>query len=517
MALTLNACLLILKEHHLLKSSALQVDPDVEMTDITYDSRNVKGNTLFFCKGANFRPIYLTMAKGKGAITYVAEKPLVEGNGMNALIVRNIQKAMALLSAAYYNYPQDDLFIVAYAGTKGKTTSSYFTKGILDLKNDNKTALFSTIDRIVGPKPEQQFKSDLTTPESMDLFHDMREAVDSGMTDLVMEVSSQAYKKNRVFGLTYDVGFFLNISPDHIGVNEHPTFADYLHCGLQILVNSRKCVINAETDHFDEVYAAATTTTEPDSIYLFARADYKEPDDLSIDFRFQSEEADLKTSRFKLVAVTDKAAALHIDGEYQISLIGDFNELDGAAAVIGAGLAGANAQQAAEGIRYVRIPGRMESIDVPDHGRVYVDYAHNYASMHALLTFLNREYKNPRMLVVVGSPGDKGIDRREGFAKALNENATDAFLTTDDPGFESAQSIADQIDKDIDHQKVNVTIELDRATAIKDAILASKPGDVIVVAGKGEDPYQKVKGIDTPYATDPVVVKTVADELKQNN
>ena len=165
---------------------------------------------------------------------------------MNALIVVNVQKAMAILSAAFYNYPQDDLFIIAYTGTKGKTTSSYFTKGILDGADDDRTALFSTIDRVVGPKPQQRFKSNLTTPESLDLFHDMREAVDNGMTHLVMEVSSQAYLRNRVFGLTYDVGFFLNITPDHIGVNEHPNFANYLHCKLQLLANSRKCVINAE-------------------------------------------------------------------------------------------------------------------------------------------------------------------------------------------------------------------------------------------------------------------------------
>ena len=137
---------------------------------------------------------------------------------MNALIVTNVQKAMAVLSAAFYDYPQDDLFIVAYTGTKGKTTASYFTQSILQDATNKKTALFSTIDRVLGPKPEDRFKSDLTTPESLDLFHDMRQAVENGMTHLVMEVSSQAYKKNRVYGLTFDVGFFLNISPDHVGL-----------------------------------------------------------------------------------------------------------------------------------------------------------------------------------------------------------------------------------------------------------------------------------------------------------
>src|SRR5699024_9134493 len=151
----------------------------------------------------------------------------------HALIVRNIRKAMALLAQAFYGYPQDELFVIAYTGTKGKTTASYFTRGILDQMNDQHTALFSTVDTVIGREATDTFKSPLTTSESLDLFRNMRTAVDNGMTELVMEVSSQAYKESRVFGLTYDVGIFLNISPDHIGPREHPNFADYLHCKMQ--------------------------------------------------------------------------------------------------------------------------------------------------------------------------------------------------------------------------------------------------------------------------------------------
>lgn len=513
MALSLNACMLILKEHHLLKSSAIQGDMDTVMTSVSYDSRKVQPNGLFFCKGENFRTIYLTMAKDKGAITYVAEQPYPEGKGMNAFIVRNVQKAMALLAAAYYNYPQDELFIIAYTGTKGKTTSAYFTKSILDEMTHHKTALFSTIDRVVGPKPDQRFKSDLTTPESLDLFHDMRSAVDNGMTHLVMEVSSQAYLKSRVFGLTYDVGFFLNITPDHIGPNEHPNFANYLHCKLQLLVNSRVCVINAETDHFPEVYAAATTTTDPDSIFLFANANYQEPHNIPIDFRMESHEADLFESRFTFTPVTPKAISFGVHGDYQLKLVGDYNESNATAAIIGSLLAGADTYETQEGLKNVTIPGRMESALAPGHGAVYVDYAHNYGSMHALLSFLIRQYKHPRIIVVLGAPGDKGVSRRADFARVLNQYASDVFLTTDDPGFEDPADIAAEINRGIDHEQVRVTTELDRPKAIHDAILDSNPGDIVVVAGKGADPYQKVRGVDTPYPTDMVIVRQVIDQL----
>ncbi|SSA27875.1 UDP-N-acetylmuramoyl-L-alanyl-D-glutamate--2,6-diaminopimelate ligase [Lacticaseibacillus rhamnosus] len=516
MALSLRACILLLKEHHLLKSAAIQTTEDVDMTGIAYDSRKVSGPTLFFCKGDKFRPIYLSMAKDNGARTYVAVKPYVEGNGLNALIVRNITKAMAILSAAFFDYPQDDLFVIAYTGTKGKTTAAYFTEAILNEARPRHIALFSTIDTVVGPEPDQRFKSNLTTPESLDLFRDMREAVENGMTHLVMEVSSQAYLRNRVFGLTYDVGFFLNITPDHIGPNEHPTFANYLHNKLQLLVNARKVVINAETEHFDQVYAAATTTTYPESIYLFASAGFKpKRDDIDIDFRFDSQEADVAESRFTLVPVTEKAAALNIGGHYSLALIGDFNESNATAAIIGAGLAGVDASAAVPGIAKVKIPGRMEHFQVPGHGTVYVDYAHNYASMKALLSFLKRSYKDPRLLVVVGSPGDKGVSRRPGFAKVLTELATEAFLTTDDPGYEDPANIINEIDLKIDHTKVKVHKVLDRKEAITEAIKASGPKDVVVVAGKGADPYQKIRGVNTPWPTDMAVVKEVTQSLQE--
>lgn len=514
MAISLTACILLLKEHHLLKSSAVQSEDAQKMTGIAYDSRKVDGPTLFFCKGSKFRPIYLSMARDNGATTYVAEKPYVEGNGLNALIVTNITKAMSILSAAFYDFPQDDLRVIAFTGTKGKTTSAYFTRGILETAHPKRVALFSTIDRIVGPNPDQRFKSDLTTPESLDLFHDMREAVDNGMTHLVMEVSSQAYLRNRVFGLTYDVGFFLNISPDHIGQNEHPTFENYLHNKLQLVVNSRKVVINAETAHFDEVYAAARTTTYDDSIYLFASAGFQPEDPtLPIDFRFDSAEADLATSRFTVIPVTDKAVALNIGGSYSLSLIGDYNESNATAAIIGAGIAGVSATKAIAGIKNVQIPGRMETFNVENHGHVYVDYAHNYASMKALLGFLNAEYNNPTIRVVVGAPGDKGVSRRADFAKVLNEYADVAYLTADDPGFESADAIADEIREGIDEDRVTVHKIIDRREAIKAAISDSKSADIVVVAGKGADPYQKIRGVDTPWPKDMVVVREVAAEL----
>ncbi|MCF6160671.1 UDP-N-acetylmuramoyl-L-alanyl-D-glutamate--2,6-diaminopimelate ligase [Furfurilactobacillus milii] len=509
--LSASEILTILREHHLL-TNVINANDQLVVTDVTYDSRTAKPNGLFFCKG-NFKPEYLTTAVDAGVTAYVSEVAAKECKA-TGFIVADIQKAMSLLSAAFFGYPQDDLFIVAFTGTKGKTTSAYFTRGILQQTTNKHTALFSTIDRILGPKPEQEFKSDLTTPESLNLFHDMREAVDSGMTTLVMEVSSQAYKKNRVYGLTYDVGIFLNITPDHIGRNEHPTFADYLHCKLQLLVNSRQCIINAETDHLEDIYMAAKATTEPEDIYMYARDGYKPSIDVPIDFRYHSNEDTLKDAKFT-VSHTDLAPAkLNLDGEYQLALPGDYNENNAVASIIAAGLAGATATEAQQTLPDITVPGRFESVATKNHGMVFVDYAHNYASVKALLSFLRKQYADSRIIVVVGSPGDKGISRREGFGKALNEEADVAYLTADDPGFENPADIAQQIDEHIDHNRVDVHVQIDRPTAIREAISDSHADDVVVLAAKGEDPYQKIRGVDTPYPTDMAVAKQVIADIE---
>lgn len=365
----------------------------------------------------------------------------------------------------------------------------------------------------MGNQPAQRFKSDLTTPESLDLFHDMRAAVDNGMTHLVMEVSSQAYKKNRVFGLTYDVGIFLNITPDHIGENEHPTFADYLHCKEQLLVNSRTCIINAETDHLEDVYQAAKTSTEPENIYLYARKGAKIQLPLDLDVQFSNDEETLHDSAFDVAAVSDKGRALALNGTYELSVPGDYNESNAASAIIAGALSGATAAEMQTALTTVHVPGRMEMVTSKQHGTIYIDYAHNYASLKALLSFLRRQTDAGEVIVVLGSTGNKGVSRRKGFGKALSEEADRAILTTDDPGYEDPRTIAEEIDSYIDHDKVTVSFEMDRKTAIKQAINMSTKNDIVVLAGKGEDNYQKVNGVNTPYETDVTIAKNVVEEL----
>jgi len=258
MTVTLASAAQLLKRHGLLRE-IIRADRwtldahDIEGADtafsaITYDTRDVREGTLLCCKG-RFKAEYLHDIDERGLAAYVADTDFSAETGTPGLIVNDARKAMSLLSAEFYGRPQDELTVVGITGTKGKTTTAYFTQAVLNAHSHGKAALFSSVDNCLDG--HTYVESDLTTPESMDAFRMMREAADNGMKYLVMEVSSQAYKVERVYGLTFDVATFLNISPDHISPIEHPTFEDYLYCKRQIVRNSRALVLGAASDHAD--------------------------------------------------------------------------------------------------------------------------------------------------------------------------------------------------------------------------------------------------------------------------
>lgn len=477
----------ILTEHHLLIKSA---DVNATFDFLHYDTRQVRNNTLFVVKGA-FKSEYLADAQGVTGL--IVEQPLTIN--LPQWQVTNVQKALSLLSMAFFDYPQKSLWIAAVTGTKGKTTAAYFAYTMLKEATNNHTALFSTVDRITGPEPQDKKKSDLTTPESYELFKDMRRAVDNGMTHLVMEVSSQAYLKNRVYALRYNVGAFLNISPDHIGPNEHPTFEDYLAHKMMLFDHSDEVIINAETDHFDTIYAHAQA--EHDKVYLYSHS------------MITTEESAIHESRFTVT----KSDFPEMIGQYRLNLPGDFNESNALAAMMMVAFAGVKHEAMVKGLDEVFIPGRMLSLPIPNHGIAFVDYAHNYASMRALLKFAQSQSPEGRVIVVVGSPGNKGVSRRADFGRVVSELADVVYLTADDPQFENPLDIAHQIAEHIDNQLLVVHFEMDRIKAIHKAISNAGQHDIVIVAGKGEDPYQKINGEDVPYIGDYAVVKQFKMQL----
>ena len=512
MTLTLNSAAAVLSEHNLLREiingDSWQLDTahidgtDTPFTNLTYDTRTVAPNTLLVCKG-RFRSEFLDGTEERGLAAYVAESDLSSHTTKPGLIVNDARKALSLLAAAFYDHPERDLTVIDITGTKGKTTTAYFTQSILNTYSAGRCALFSSVDNCLDGHTYAE--SDLTTPESLDSFRMMRQAVDNGMKYLVMEVSSQAYKVNRVYGLTFDVAAFLNISPDHISPIEHPTLEDYLYCKRQIIANSRTLVLGSECRHIGLLREDAAVHQVPVS-------EFGVLDDMPRDG------ADDQTCAWPADG-THRAYRMRLDGndlgEFSLDLDGDFNYKNALAAIAIAHAAGVPADcEALRALEHTKVPGRMMQYrDERTSTIAIVDYAHNYDSVVKLLDYVSTRYgeRNPRITLVAGSAGNKAIDRREGIVKAAQDRISRFVFTAEDTDTEPYEDICRDMADHVTNSHVTSDTIIDRTQAIASALHEAQEDkdrtDVVLVIGKGHERWIKDLNRHVPYEGDDCVVE----------
>lgn len=433
----------------------------VTFANLSYDSRAVDSQTLFFVKGANFKKDFLDQAIAKGLPFYVAEKDY--GVGIPVIMVNDIKQAMSLIAMEFHDHPEQKLKLLAFTGTKGKTTAAYFAYHIL--KISQKPALLSTMSTTLDGKTF--FKSQLSTPESLDLIAMMAEAVQNGRSHLIMEVSSQAYLVKRVYGITFDVGVFLNISPDHIGPIEHPNMEDYFYHKRLLMDNSRAVVVNSDMSDFEVV--AEQVADKPHDFY-----------------GSQSDNAILASKAFDF-EVTGKLA-----GHYDIQLLGDFNQSNALAAGLACFYLGASQEEIQSGIAETRVPGRMEVLTQANGAKIFVDYAHNGDSLKKLIDVVSQHQKGA-ITLIIGAPGNKGESRRKDFGLLLNQYPElRVILSADDPNYEDPLVISQEI---AHHMTRPYEIIVDREEAISHALAGTQgPSDAVIIAGKGADAYQIIQG-----------------------
>ncbi len=436
---------------------------------ISYDSRQATSDTLFFVKGAAFKKEFLEKVVATGLQVYVSQ--IDYQVGIPVILVKDVKQAMSLIAMEFYDHPERKLKLLAFTGTKGKTTAAYFAYHIL--KQSHKPAMLSTMNTTLDG--QTFFKSNLTTPESLDLFKMMAEAVGNGMTHLIMEVSSQAYLVKRVYGLTFDVGVFLNISPDHIGPIEHPNFEDYFYHKRLLMDNSQAVIVNAGMDNFEVVAEQV------------AQKDH--------DFYGTHTENEILSSHAFSFEVSGKMA-----GHYDIQLIGHFNQENATAAGLACLRLGASHTDIQAGIAQTSVPGRMEVLTQKNGAKVFVDYAHNGDSLEKLLSVVS-EHQTGKNILVLGSTGNKAESRRADFGRVIqNRPDLQVILTADDPNREDPQHIAEEIASYVDRQ---LTIIVDREQAIRKALsLTTAPSDAVIIAGKGADAYQIVHDEKVAYPGD---------------
>lgn len=503
MSLTLQTAATILYEHHLLReiitrdswtlNPASIANCDEEFSDVTYNSLQITQGSLLFCKG-RFKPEYLAHADELGLAAYVATEDFSQYTAAPGLIVTNASQAMSLLSAAYYEYPQDELTVIGITGTKGKTTTAYLAHAMLNAASGNKAALFSSVDNCLDGVTYDE--SDLTTPESLDAFRMMREAADNGMQYLIMEVSSQAYKVNRVYGLQFDAAGFLNISPDHISPIEHPTFEDYFYCKRQIVQHTNTLVLGKDCAHADLIEQDAQLNHVP--VTTFA-VDGDGADITAVCANDTHTEFTLMQHGVTL-------------GTCSLALDGDFNYANAAAAVALTQAVGVPVTQPIlDAMSTVRIAGRMEEFRSGDMLAI-VDYAHNFASTSALIDFIDQRYgeRHPNITLVTGSAGNKAVDRRKEIVEAAQNRVDHLILTYEDTDTESVEDICRAMLGFVTNPQLDARIILDRTQAIETAVREARERDgmqVILVIGKGNERWIKAHNKHVPYEGDDRIIE----------
>lgn len=533
----------------------------------TYDTRDIKPGTLLFIKG-NFKEEYLADADKLGLKAYVAERSYSNCTNAIGLIVTDVREAMSILSAEYFGNPQEKLKIVGITGTKGKTTTAYFTHQILNTHSKGKAALFSSVDNCLDGKT--YVESDLTTPESFDSFKMMREAVNNGMKYLVMEVSSQAYKIKRVSNINFDVAAFLNISPDHISPIEHPTFEDYFYCKRQIVENTKNLVLGSEINHGDLIVQNANECDV--NILSFARIRKDELENNPCDcknceypcdcndcdlckkyhnsydsLRYPElahpyyiaipSKVDNEAYKIMKMDLTDeyleRISSMSVTrsvldnppyksiGEFKLSIAGDFNYDNAMAAIAIANMLNIdedNDEKALKAIEEVKIPGRMEIFeDSKSNTIAIVDYAHNYISVKSILDFVNERYgdKNPRITLIAGSAGNKAYDRRKEIVEAAQDRIKQFIFTIEDTNTEDPMDICKAMESYITNQNVESSIIIDRTEAIESCISDVRKRyeenndqlNIILIIGKGDEKWIKRLNKHVQYEGDSFIVK----------
>ncbi|MEG2956448.1 MAG: UDP-N-acetylmuramoyl-L-alanyl-D-glutamate--2,6-diaminopimelate ligase [Clostridia bacterium] len=480
------------------KKVKIEENLDKKIEKVSYSSNDVEKGTLFVCKGNNFKEEYLVSSIEKGAEIYISER---EYNvDIPGIIVTNVQDALSIVSQVYYNSPADKLTLIATSGTKGKSTTAYYIKYILDeyaAANSLKdTAIISSIDTYDGVTSEE---SHITTPESLDLQGHLNNAVNAGLKNVVMEVSSQALKYGRVYNLLLDYGIFLNISEDHISAIEHADFADYFASKLKIFKQVKTVAVNLDADHIEEILDASKAA------------------DKVISFSVKNKEADVYAYNIRKQGLDTvfSVKSSTLDMDFVLTMPGLFNVENALAAICITEDMQIPAKYIYEGLKKARSSGRMEIYSSEDKKVVaIVDYAHNKLSFQKLFESTRAEYPGRKISIIFGCPGGKAFLRRKDLGIEAGKYADTIYLVAEDPGYEAPSSISKEISEYVKEFTDNFKIIDDRGEAIHEAILSVKGDEVILITGKGNETRQKFGSTYVPCKSD---VEYVTEYIKEYN
>jgi UDP-N-acetylmuramoyl-L-alanyl-D-glutamate--2,6-diaminopimelate ligase len=445
----------------------------VEVLDLAYDTRRVRDGTLFFCvTGARDDGHDLAVAAiESGAVAVVVERPLEVA--VPQLVVESSRAAMAVAADAFFGAPSERLTVAGVTGTNGKTTTTFLLRSILEA-DGRSTGVVGTVEWVVGGEPRA---APHTTPEAIDLQRLLREMLDAGDQAVAIEASSHGSHYRRLDRLRFDALVFTNLTQEHLD----------LHGDMESYFQAKRSLFTGIAPP-----PAAVNIGDPYGRRLAdeLEAAHRAP---LVTFGLRPE-AEVRAERIELGphGSTFTAAGIALE----TPLLGIFNVENVLGAVAAALMLDVDEDAIVEGVRAVTgVPGRFESIDEGQDFAVVVDYSHKPDALAAVLR-ASRTLGPGRLTVVFGAGGDRDRSKRPEMGRVARELADRAIVTSDNPRSEDPVAIVEEI---LQGAGTDVEVDLDRASAIETAIGDAGAGDVVVIAGKGDEPGQEIAGVVHPF------------------
>lgn len=456
---------------------------DIEINSIENDSRKVQKNSLFFAiKGFDVDGAdYIDDAIKNGAIAVLIddEKSIKKSkliNNVTIIVAPDARKAMAISACNFYGNPSKKMKLIGITGTKGKTTSTYMVKEILE-KQGYKVGLIGTIANYIAGK--RLGNSSRTTPESIELQKLFSDMVNNGCDYAIMEVSSQSLKLDRVYGCDFDIGVFTNLSEDHISPKEHPNMEDYYESKCKLFSMCKKAFINVDDLHGEKLKKSIKCDFKTFGIDNTCNL-------LAKDITITNSYVDFK------VKMIDKNERVKVD------IPGRFTVYNSLVAIAIALEYGCSAENIKEALLNIKVPGRSELVDNKLGLTIMIDYAHSPESLENILSAV-KSYTRGRVISVFGCGGDRDNSKRAVMGEISGRIADYTIITSDNPRTENPEAIVKEIEGGIKKTKGKYEVVVDRIEAIKSAMKIANKLDIIVLAGKGHEPYQEINGVKHPF------------------
>lgn len=472
---------------------------DIDIKGIEKNSKEVKEGYMFVAiKGfSTDGHKFVESAIENGAKCLMVQegcdlKSLNIPDDITILMVKDTREALAICSSNFYGNPSAQLKLIGVTGTKGKTTTTFMIKEILE-KAGKKVGLIGTIATYINGKRIKD--SDRTTPESLELQQIFRLMVDQGVEVCVMEVSSQSLKLHRVDGCQFDIVLFTNFSEDHISEKEHPDMQDYFNSKLRLFEMCKTGIVNA-----DDLHTAKIPKLFPESnIVTYGIDNFANV--LAKDITITNSYVDFR------VKITDR------NERVKTGIPGRFSVYNSLAAICVAQKFGISPEIIIQALEEVRVPGRSELVDNKLDLTIMIDYAHSPESLQNILQAA-KSYTRGRVISVFGCGGDRDSGKRPIMGEISGKIADYTIVTSDNPRTEDPQKIVNQIEEGIKKTKGKYEVVVDRVEAIEHAIKMANKRDIIILAGKGHEPYQEINGVKYPF-DERVIVRDIINKISK--